>query len=329
MLDQFSLPSGLPISDEQRVRWFRFLNSTDEEIPPHACMWAFGGYAGEDGHIWRAEKPDSPQEQYQDVSELMFNGPESVPPQGSGATVPGHVGKVHFGRGTFDLPAQALMLKSELLSLGSDQTGLADGALGRVYVGPKARSWLLWGSGDAFEYVCPDWGAPDELLYSKSTSLVRVWVQRRAPNQLVYGVNTWNASALDVAPNGFVQLEVTSHTNVFGGGTDRLPGAGAYFFAFDGTFAFSDPAAPNNAALAIGANLGGANNLIFQAHRRPFKPGGVYETGSTIENIAFHGIANLKAADGTQEIMLQNLSAYTIRVYDARLTWFRLGPPRP
>lgn len=303
---------GLPQTADQRIRWMPFKNYSDETIPPFACMevaLSSGVDDGEGEHVWRAFKPTLATENAQNPSALMFNGETAVP-------------KDQTGRGTFDLPARAIVQ--------SDQNITAH-ALGQL--GPRNESWLLWEGGTAFNYVMQDRSEPmGEGTSSDSTGDVikAVWVNRRASAnhysfQLVNsGSEFLGNPPIDVAADAYVSLgnTYTSNPNF----SAALASDGLYFISADATVGWTNSSPSNNALLALTLWL--ADEQVWPLGvRYPFKPGGVYETGETIENVAFAGLVNVDMDGVSRTLRVRNSSAYSIRIYTARLTAFLIAPP--
>ena len=109
-------------------------NCTNETIPGFAIMYIervrydanefFAPEAERGKLIWRGTKPDALCEALQNPSLLIANGPQLIPPYGT-------------GWGTQDWPAQVI------------HDGGSHRAVNGQMVGPAADSWLLW-TGTAF-----------------------------------------------------------------------------------------------------------------------------------------------------------------------------------
>lgn len=120
-----------------RIRWFSFLNDTNETIPGFAIMSLKNAASdnfpdtnrARDGQlVWHIRKPSAEDEALQLASRHCFNGPTNVPPG-------------RYGRCTFDLPAQVL------------HDGRNDSMGYSTYVGPKADSWYVWSTRGAGAFL--------------------------------------------------------------------------------------------------------------------------------------------------------------------------------
>ena len=304
---QHAAGPGLPQTADQRIRWLPFKNYSDETIPPFACMEVTISSSVDDviggEHIWRAFKPTLASATASNPGTLMFNDGAAIPVDG-------------YGRGTFDMPARAIVR--------ADLSFQSHGAQG---LGPQNGSWLL-GVGEAFNYIDSDRTEPLGEGTSSSVASDRfkaIWINRisqAAPHYAMFA--DASAHPLDVAANAFLP-EMTDSAIFSDGRVGGSPGlllSGMYFVSVCMTVAFNDAGAPNNAPLLMGLYLDD-KYVGLSGLRYPFKPGGVYETGATIENVAFSGLVNVH--DDDQFLRIKNLSAYTVKVYTETVSFHRIA----
>ncbi len=138
---------GTPVTNEQRVRYQACINTSNYDAPPFAAMIrdssdSLGLTTTDGAAVWQVTRCTAVIAAAQRASDVVFAGPEGV-----------RAGKP--GRCTEDFPARALHLRSDTLS---SKGGLGDG---RRYVGPKADSWLLWDSGNAFRWLGTEFSIDD------------------------------------------------------------------------------------------------------------------------------------------------------------------------
>jgi hypothetical protein len=159
--DRVIIPSALPQTYEQRLRWHSCENTTSEEIPPFACMqlkkpidlnttWLID--AEEDDWfcqdvdngelIWFVSKCDKEGEARQNPSQFVFNGPTPIPPRRGGDR------KRARGRCHQDYPAQVL------------HNGDLDSLPNWRKCGPARNTWQVWSGGSAFLNICHDVTVP-------------------------------------------------------------------------------------------------------------------------------------------------------------------------
>jgi hypothetical protein len=304
---QYAAGPGLPQTADQRIRWLPFKNYADETIPPYACMEVGISSSVDDvvngEHVYRAFKPDITSESAQNPATLMFNGATAVPKEAS-------------GRGTFDMPAMAIVQGDTLFQ-----------SHGLQQLGPRQDSWLLWPDGKAFCLMDLDRTEPLGKDTSDSTDEgeFKIAIVTRASDRPAYLFDLLASPPEDVEADAY--LTTTAMLWSDPENSQDFYEAGTYFVTVDCTvgFATSDP--PNNAALWLTTWINGVVTAV-EGLRYPFKPTGVYETGSTIENVSFSGLVSVSAEDvaAGASLRVRNSSAYSIRVYIARVTWFRLGP---
>jgi hypothetical protein len=142
------------------------------------------------------------------------------------------------------------------------------------------------------------------------------------------------APPIDISADGFYDWNAVSvyTSNPNFGSTFHEPGL--YYVLVDCTVGWgpNTPAPGNNALLLLSTWLGQPNAPTAESlwpigARYPFTPGGVYETGATIENVAFGGLVNVQDQHIGLDLYVKNSSAYTVRFHTLRLTWFNIAPP--
>jgi len=171
-------------------RWLPVRNTTRETIPPFALMALYAS-AREDGSIyqpyetgeqrnyssqeirdgqiiWLVKKPGTQDEALQQAAMLMINSAAEIAPG-------------QYGLGTQDWPAPCLFEAGSGSSSFYSGSGSIVGAVNDSYVfgpcGPKAGSWKLDGSGNAFLFT-----SPDETEAPSSNEILR-WIGPNRPGR--------------------------------------------------------------------------------------------------------------------------------------------------
>ncbi len=362
MPEQFNLPSELPLIDEERIRWQTYWNISRETIPPFAAMEAYAvqfPHAGphKDEIVFIAQKPGVLQERPDHLGfhrtvplapeHVMFNGPEATPHES-------------FGRGTFDLPAQALIHRSTYGGILSSIGQFSEEQFVQTHLMPRDNSWLLWqtaadgfvalGVNNPFEATTPLSNAnlPGELI----TAIVG-----RGTHVRHSGGTFMNGGPAIVQTGQIVRSAAVGDCVPFNTGiTEAVAGAGyssgvhpinqgllcqregLYLVGFCGTISAVDmvPAVPNNSALVLQFAVGTINAAdtlgtptLYQGVRRHYTDSDSYgsiQHDKGAENVAFQGRLNLSE---NQVVQVYNAGAYPITVLHAYLWGISLGRRLP
>lgn len=173
-------------------RWLPVRNTTKETIPPYALMALYAS-AREDGAtyqpyetgeqqdyssqevrdgqvVWLAKKPGTQDEAMQQAAMLMVNSAAEIAPG-------------QYGLGTQDWPAPCLFdagsgsSGGNYYSTGGSAGGAAEDGYAFGPCGPRAGSWKLHGSGNAFLNI-----SPDETEAPSSSEILR-WIGPNRPGR--------------------------------------------------------------------------------------------------------------------------------------------------
>ncbi len=298
---------------DAQQRWIRVRNTTDEIIPPYACMeltpvikngTANHFFCAEEsqGHIvYTITKPTSEGAASQDSTRFVFNGPNRIEKKGR-------------GRATVDFPCQALH----------------DGTSNEIYnydsCGPQEDSWCLWSSGWAYRAVthCPANGYEDRTrgqrvhtmwvtLGQKRTNArvtARINGQSIGPNEIFtpLGSNVLEQVGFDYEPSVSPSVAILGF---------RPQVKARYIFGCQATI-YASPSVARGTLLGMRAYVYDEgtqqeDETLFSGHRyHDLESIGTGEViATTAENVAFGGSLTL---DTDQQIRIRNYSTETIIV---------------
>ncbi|MCI0358634.1 MAG: hypothetical protein L0211_09130 [Planctomycetaceae bacterium] len=295
-----------------------FFNTTDETVPPFACMYKmrldrfsettvmtkeeiddpvgkvsrFFRQYNRGGHaVWTITKPNDQAEAEQNSSDFLFNGPVPVP-------------SLRHGVGTEDFPCQVLHDGTKDLLSNGDPCG------------PVADQWYVKSGGSAFISVCHD-----ALAAAGQGGVHTVWISN-GNGKALSAHGRWELSSLSVAASDYVPWSTGSVVKGLEIQSDqwlKVLRAGIFWLGFQAKV--SSVAAPRGAPLSVtlykkpiaqGQKEPGeatATMYIGQRDQDIERDNYGVEFQKTAENVAFSGFENLKRGE---LLRLRNASAHDI-----------------
>lgn len=299
-----------------------FRNVSDETMPAFACFqlqkqltraaWSYDGQ-----RVWGAHKPDGTGAANQEPYEFAFNGPQAVPPGGT-------------GKCTQEWPAVAVHDCEEEEFFPSTPGVLASDALPACQCGPQSNSWWLSRNGYAFRaigtetplLVSSSSGRPSPFQGTRYTPIVVVPnFTGRTPAYYNYMRGSAHTIAADAPILQEYQIDVCDWTAtaiqvVDGGLVCRVPGV--YHYGFSGTV--SSQSATSGASLILELrkhertaetweNTGG---FAWAARLQVYLSDGSYGEMATAENVATSGMLTVSEPDTL--LRVHNASQHPISV---------------
>lgn len=323
--DKTFLPSSLPVSYEQRIRWESFVNASGEDIPPFAVMQLqkkqgaridspgsgsssdeaddfFCQFDREGKVVWSVIKCNEEGASRQDPAQFMFNGNKWV----KAGTI---------GRGTFDLPTQVL------------HNGANDSLPNGKRCGPAEGVWWVLSSGSAF--TCRSHDATEA---AGNGSVHTVWLEAGSSRDSFHGVASGQpfgaVEAGEVVPIGSGTLGLEE--GVLAG--DRglvVRHAGLYLFGFHGMLSSSEAPRGEVLQLALRKVVSSESTESSEATgwigmRRNEVEEDEYgnDIAFSAEHVSVTGIINLERLD---EIFVRNDSGYAVSVANFKFWLLKHG----
>lgn len=319
---------GTPVNNEQKIRYQDCWNVSDFDAPPFAAMQRGSGQIVEGRFQWYVSRPDLNTETRQDPNDIVFNGPEVLPSK-------------RPGRCTVDFPARCLHLKSDVIT--SSLTPNASGNYtASSLVGPRADSWMLWGSKSAFTWLASDDSLDDPDFEAGQVALPTVGyygasfalgtsgmgnLARNIPASGLIGFTTginslaedgaWYAISVDSRnpfhPDFTLLRRSTTFTNSHSGGgfTPQIPTTAFYEWHFHCS-ATSPAPAPQGSQIVIQAYADNEQlaTYVVRTQQNEIDNYG-NEVMRSLENLSMTNVNRFTAGE---TLNFRNLSAYPVTI---------------
>lgn len=309
-------------SPRDEIRWLSIKNKSEETIPGFAVTYLdVDGYSpypfysvfeveGEE-LIWLVTKPDAVCEALADPALVIVNGPQPIPPGGT-------------GRGTQDWPAQVLHYAPQALPNGWS-------------CGPVADSWYIDGNGGGFTHVSHDRSAPVGEIHS---AVHTAWIAPGRGSRERFATLTGGSSAIDAGAALALATATSSQLALFGaagdyGGPEDDAG-NAFELAVGSDLWLSVSATLSSATAAEGSALrlrietrkyngsSWSSSILYGYRLHEIDEESPYGTVEfkTAENVSFAGVLQFDRGD---QIRLVNDSSVSISAAAVILGAHRIG----